>query len=102
MSNIGTAVIAGTIDGETRSRVLRLFSTPAGTVPFDRNFGIDLSLLDNPKAVLEGALCVEYARKLKAYFPDLYIADLTFSYSDSGDRIIPKITIAEKGAVVNV
>lgn len=92
MSTISDAIINGNIDQATRNRVYRLFTTPAGSVPFDRNFGIDLSVLDDTPAAVEGTLLVEYTQKLMMYFPELTISQLTFSFK--GSSIIPEVVIA--------
>jgi phage baseplate assembly protein W len=54
-----SVIVTGSIDSATSKRISRLFTTPVGSVPFDRNFGVDLSSLDNVPAALEGALMVE-------------------------------------------
>lgn len=92
MSISNTPIITGNIDPATATRVYRLFTTPAGSVPYDRKFGIDMSILDNTPRATEGALLVEYVKKLKMYYPTLKISSLTFSYQ--GNSIIPEVTIS--------
>jgi hypothetical protein len=84
--------IYGDVDAAVLNRGYRLFTPPAGTLPFDRNFGIDMTALDDTPAAMEGALLVEYTKKLKAYFPTLKISSLTFLASNS--TISPKVVIA--------
>jgi hypothetical protein len=93
MATIGTPLISSNVAQDTINRVNRLFSTPAGSVPWDRSFGIDMSVLDNPPKAVQGALLVEYIKKLKMYFPTLKINSISFSYSDNGGTIIPKVAI---------
>ena len=92
MSISNTPIITGNIDPSTARRVFRLFTTLAGSIPFDRSFGIDSSYIDNVPRAVEGALLVEYAKKLKKYYPALKISSLTFSYQ--GTSIIPEAVIA--------
>jgi len=93
VATISNPLITGNAAQDTINRVQRLFSTPAGTIPWDRSFGIDPSVLDNPPRAVEGALLVEYIKKLKMYFPALKISGITFSYSDNGSKVIPKVVI---------
>ncbi len=92
MSISNNPIITGNVDPATIRRVYRLLTTPAGSIPFDRLFGIDPSSLDNAPRAVEGALLVEYAKKLKMYYSSLVISKLTFSYQ--GTSIIPKVVIA--------
>lgn len=89
---INDLIIIGNIDAALVKRVYRLLTTQAGTVPFDRNFGIDMSALDNTPAALEGALLIEYMKKLKKYFPQLKITELTFTRNN--DKLVPKVVIS--------
>ena len=54
---------------EIIQNVRTLFSTRAGTVPLDREFGIDLSLIDDPMPAARARLRVEMIQKLKRYEP---------------------------------
>ena len=91
MSLTNNLAISGDVDQSTINRVYRLLTTPAGSIPFDRNFGIDLSVLDNTPAALEGALLIEYTKKMKTYFPSLVISQITFTATN--DSIAPKVVI---------
>ena len=84
-------VTLGTIDTAILKRIHRLLSTPVGAVPFDRNFGVDLSSIDNTPTAIEGALMVEYSRKMLEYFPDYTISDISFAVNDS--QITPTVVI---------
>lgn len=84
--------VTSNIDAQTARRITRLFCTPAGSIPFDRAFGVDPDVLDDAPSALEGALLVEYASKLRRYFPGLYVKDLTFS--SVGNSVTPRVVIA--------
>jgi len=91
MSISNNPIITGNVDPATIRRVYRLLTTSAGSIPFDRFFGIDPSSLDNVPRAVEGALLVEYVKKLKKYYPTLTIDKLAFSYQ--GTSIIPEVVI---------
>lgn len=93
MSLNNDVTVIGNVDQALISRVWRLFTTPAGSVPYDRNFGIDMSSLDSPPAAMEGALLVEYVKKLRLYYPTVKISQLTFSADQSG-TMTPKVVLA--------
>lgn len=84
-------IITGNVDDATIRRVYRLLTTTAGSVPFDRLFGIDSSSLDNVPSAVEGALLVEYIKKVKMYYPTLKIDSLTFLYQ--GTAVVPQVVI---------
>jgi hypothetical protein len=92
MSTIANPVVTGAIDQAILDRIARLLSTPAGAIPWDRAWGIDASVLDNPPAAVEGALMVEYTRKLHRHFPGLTVQSISFEYQ--GSHVIPKVVIA--------
>ena len=91
MAISSTPIITGNVDAATIRRVYRLLSTPAGSVPFDRTFGVDPSSIDNVPRAVEGALMVEYVKKVKMYYPNLKIDSLSFKYQDTS--IIPSVVI---------
>lgn len=76
---ISDVEMTGSIDTATLNRIHCLLTTPVGSVPFDRNFGVDLSALDNIPAALEGAIMVEYSRKMLEYFPEYTISNISFA-----------------------
>ena len=73
---------------ELPSEVLRnlsvLYSTPAGTVVGDREFGIDMSLQDLPIHSAQVSLIAEYTTKTKLYEPRAKVSEVHFGYTDDG------------------
>lgn len=69
-----------------------LYTTPEVTVPFDRGFGINLDILDNPLHLLEGKLIVEYTEKTRRFEPRASVKEVTFDYTKDG-TVIPKVVI---------
>lgn len=88
---MSTVNVTGTLKSGILNQVKRLFTTPVNSVPFNRSFGVDLSKLDNVQTATEGALIAEYALKLKTFFPDLKIAQISFETEDQ--TLIPTVVI---------
>jgi hypothetical protein len=91
--NIGSVTTTGSIDSATRARIKRLLSTAAGTVPFDREFGVDITFIDNTTSAMEGALLVAYTRALKKYFSEYKIASISFTVDNKANTITPTVVI---------
>jgi hypothetical protein len=89
---ISDVVTTGTVDSAVLKRIRRLLSTPVGTVPFDRAFGVDLSSIDSAPAALEGAVMVAYSRAMLEYFPDYTISDISFAVDCN--QITPTVVIS--------
>ena len=70
-----------------------LLTTPIGSVPFDRDFGIDFGIIDNPVPIARGKLIVEYTDKIKRYEPRARIKEVNFIPSVENGTLIPKVVI---------
>ena len=70
-----------------------LFSTPAGTVPFDREFGIDWDILDRPVIQAKAALTTEYVEKVRRFEPRARVKEISFSNDAVNGILIPKVVI---------
>jgi phage baseplate assembly protein W len=77
---------------EVIQNVKTIITTPAGTVPFDRDFGIDWSILDLPIQDAKARLTVEYIEKIKKYEPRASIKSVSFVVNEQG-QLIPKVVI---------
>lgn len=77
---------------EVIQNVKTILTTPMGTVPFDRDFGIDWSLLDLPIRESRAKLTVEYVEKIKKYEPRASVNSISFTANGSG-QLIPKVVI---------
>ena len=60
---------AGTVDDRTAQEVYRnlqvLYGTETGEQALDREFGIDINILDNPQEAAKALLTAEFVRKTK-------------------------------------
>lgn len=88
LSNIEIAFAYGEGDNPTRREILRnvrtLLSTPLGTCPLHRSFGIDTSILDNPTPVAENLMAVEIMDAVERWEPRVRVTDVTFKANDQG------------------
>lgn len=70
-----------------------ILTTPAGTVPFDRDFGIDMEILDAPVALAKAKLTVEYIKKVKKYESRAKVEKVTFTNDVFNGYLVPKVVI---------
>lgn len=74
-------------------RCLRnLILTPVGTVPLDRDFGIDQSILGLPIDVAQSLLAVEIIDKVERYEPRVSVSEVELTANIDG-QIIAKVVI---------
>ena len=77
----------------TLQRVGLLFSTPAGTVPFDREYGIE-DPSDLPIYGAKAKISTEYVTKIKQYESGVTIEEITFD-NDAGNGILkPEVVVS--------
>lgn len=69
-----------------------ILATPQGTVPWDRDFGIDYSILDLPSAAAKSQIAVEFTRKVQKYEPRVKVKNVTFNV-DSNNNLVPKVVV---------
>lgn len=69
-----------------------LCSTIAGTVPLDREFGIDATCLSQSVEVAEALLSVEIMEKVEKYIPELVVNSVDFEYMIDG-KLTPIISV---------
>lgn len=79
--------------GEVYESVQTLCRTPVGTVPFDRNYGIDMSCIDRPQLVAEALLRAELEEKIAHYEPRALVVDLLYETNVSGELQV-KVVLA--------
>lgn len=70
-----------------------LYTTPVGTVPFDREFGVDTEIVDLPIDLAKGRLIVEYTEKTRKYEPRATVLEVTFETDPQKGVLIPKVVI---------
>ena len=76
---------------EINQNVKVITSTPVGSLAFDRDFGIDMSLLDNPIPIAQGLITVELIEKIRKYEPRVNVKEIIFASKD--EIIVPRIIL---------
>ena len=69
-----------------------IVSTPKGTVPLDREFGISNTFLDKPLPVARVLAISEIREAIERYEPRARVLNISFEHSESG-RLIPKVEV---------
>ena len=92
MVNMENSIIDGDLSDDIIKCLKNILSTPAGTVPFDRNFGIDYGILDEPVNIVPTLLTVEIIKKIRLYEPRVTVNEVTFT-TDKNNNLIPKVRV---------
>lgn len=69
-----------------------LISTPEGTAPLDRNFGLDQSFLSLPPETARTLFAQELIAKSEKYIPEISVTEVN-SKIDSDGNLQPVITV---------
>lgn len=81
-----------TEDAEIIQNVITICTTLKGTVPLDRDFGVDTSLIDEPDTTAGAKLAAEYMKAIREYEPRAEAVRIEFE-ADTGGRMIPRIIL---------
>lgn len=73
-----TITIGATGADEIVQNVEIIISTPKGSVPLDRNFGLDYSVVDQPIPIAKALLAAQVVETLLTYEPRVRITEVTF------------------------
>lgn len=76
---------------EIMQNLKTLLTTPAGSVAFDREFGIDTSFIDMPIEIAKARITAEYIEKINKYENRVKISEIIFETKDN--ILIPKVVI---------
>lgn len=93
LNNVQIADIGATGNSEILRNLKIIYTTPQGTVPFDRGFGIDVSILDEPMNIAKGKLTVELINQTKKYEPRAIVKQVTFDIDIDNSKITPKVVV---------
>jgi phage baseplate assembly protein W len=72
--------------------IRNLIMTPVGTVPLDRDFGIDQSILGLPIDAAQSLLAVEIIDKVERYEPRVSVTEVELTATIDG-KITAKVVI---------
>lgn len=67
--------------GNIASCLALLYGTKAGTMPMDRDFGLEAGFIGKPLPVAMNGLALEIAQKTEKYEKRVEVAEVTFSYN---------------------
>ena len=73
---------------DLRQQLELLLATPVGTVALARDFGVDLSFLDEPVSVAVNMAAAEIAVKLQKYIPALQLIRVQADYEQAQDGTV--------------
>lgn len=78
---------------EILQNVQTIISTMKGTIPLDREFGIDGRVIDLPMHVAQAKLSNEIFQAIKHYELRVTIEDISFTATLEG-RLVPKVKVS--------
>lgn len=85
-----------TFSDNWRARIDRqlalLLSTPAGSMPLDREFGIDMDFLDLPPETAKSLYTAEITEKIPRFIPAIRVQEVAWTWN-SGGKLSPKVVI---------
>ena len=70
-----------------------LYSTQAGEQALDRDFGIDVSIMDVPTEGAKALLTAEYVRKTEMYEPRAKVQRVEWLSGKEEQNLIPKVVV---------
>lgn len=71
-------------------RVCLLLSTPAGSIPLDRDFGLDMTFLDKPVEVAKSLYTAEVTKKVSIYIKEIKVQEVKWTHKQDG-KLTPKV-----------
>lgn len=80
-------------DDEIIQGLRTLYTTPEGTIPLDRSFGLNQDFVGYPTEIAKNMYALEVINKTENYEPRVEV-DVSFEDSEDGE-IIPVISISK-------
>jgi hypothetical protein len=77
---------------ELDRQISLLLSTRAGTMPLDREFGLDMDFLDRPPEIAKSLYTAEVTKKITKFIPWVRVGEITWTRSEAG-QLKPKVVI---------
>ena len=69
-----------------------LLSTREGSVPLDREFGLDLNFVDMPASAVKALYTAEVTKKVAKFIPSVRVLEVTWTGTMEG-QLKPKVEI---------
>lgn len=70
-----------------------LLSTREGSIPLDREFGLDLNFVDRPTAAVKALYTAEVTKKVAKFIPAVRVLEVVWTGTAEG-HLKPKVVIA--------
>ncbi len=81
---------------EVIQNVKTILTTLQGSVPLDRDFGIDSTVIDKPVNVIRPLLVKEIKEKIELYEPRAKLVSIDWGGDGMEGLLIPKVRVAIK------
>lgn len=78
---------------EILQNVSMILSTPKGSVPLDRNFGVDLSMLDMPIEMAQNLFTVQVIEAVQDYEPRATIQSVSYERNHLSGKLKPIVKV---------
>lgn len=85
-----------TVAEEVTQNVAVILATPKGSVPLDRDFGLDFNLVDKPEPRAKALMAVEIVRQVTRYEPRARVLAVDWKETETeamDGRLIPLVKI---------
>jgi len=69
-----------------------LLSTREGTMPLDREFGLNMDFVDRPPEIAKSLYTAEVTKKVATFIPAVRVQEVTWSRAEGG-QLKPKVVI---------
>ena len=95
-AGIGEINFGATGVEEILQNVRMIISTPKYSVPLDREFGVDATLVDKPMSIARSKIAVDLIDAIRRYEPRVDVTGVEFTgYALSG-KLVPKVKVRLK------
>lgn len=98
LANIEVSYEYGTGTDAERKEIIRnvqtILTTPVGTCPLYRDFGLDIAYLDHPMELAQNLFSLAAMEAVELWEPRVQVASVTFS-ADASGHLTAKVVIAD-------
>jgi phage baseplate assembly protein W len=94
-------IAPASVADEIVQNVRMIITTPKGSVPLDRDFGLDFSVIDRPAPVAKALLDVEIVSQVARYEPRARVDQVIWNDDQAGamdGRLLPQVMIDVEAA----
>lgn len=81
---------------EIHQNIRTILTTARGSVPLDRDFGLDISVIDLPIPLYEAKLTADIFDTIPKYEPRVKVIDVTYKHDALSGRSMPIVKVAIK------